>query len=149
VIVVYPDEPLTRRIAMLRAVFAALMLAAVAFAAPRASSPDGKRTATADKDTITITTGQPPRILSKTTAHKDTITALAYSPDGKTLVSGDKAGKMNLIDGTTGKVLMALTGPAGITAVEVSADGKTITAKAGTTAKSFDVATGAEVKPGR
>src|SRR3954467_1426650 len=99
-------NPLIRRIAMSRATFAALLLAAVAFAGPRASSPAGKLVATADKDTVTVSTGQPPKILLKVRAHKDDVTALAYSPDGKTLVSADKAGKVNLMDAATGKLLL-------------------------------------------
>src|SRR5262245_4138605 len=78
---------------------------------PRAVSPDGKLEAIAKDKDITVSTGQPPKILMKMRAHTADITALAYSPDGKMLFSADKDGTVNTFDSATGKTIRKILGP--------------------------------------
>ena len=82
----------------------------------------------------------------KIAGHAEEVTALTWSPDGKMLVSGDKGGAVRVYDGATGKELIRLAGPKGVTGVSVSADGKTLSVVAGKVTRKFDMATGAEVK---
>src|SRR5262245_31133638 len=59
--------------------------------------------------------------------HKDTITCVTYSPDGKALASGSKDGSVILWDVSTLKVRGTLPGhKVMVTAVAFSPDGKAI-----------------------
>jgi WD40 repeat protein len=50
---------------------------------------------------------------------------VAFSPDGKQIVSGHKNGIVNILDATTGTILQTLTGhEKGVTDVTFSPDGK-------------------------
>jgi WD40 repeat protein len=121
-------------------------LTAAALAGPSTTSPDGKLVARAEDRAITVSTGQPARVLMKIAGHRDEVTALAFSPDGKFLASVDKSGSTRLFDAATGKEVMQLAGPKGATEVSFSGDGKTLAVTTGKVAKKFDVVTGAEVK---
>lgn len=126
----------------------ALLLAADARAqaVPRATSPDRKFEASATGAVINISTGQPAKLLIQIRSGTDDVTALAYSPDGKLLASGDKGGSVRLFAAATGKALLALRAGAGVTKVAFSADGRTVAATAGGKATKFDVATGKVVE---
>jgi WD40 repeat protein len=113
---------------------------------PRAVSPDGKLEAIAKDKVITVSTGNPPKLLMKIAAHTSDITALAYSPDGKMLLSADKGGSINTFDQATGKQIRKVAGPVGITALTISPDGRTLIVKAGKVTKKYNLATGAEIK---
>lgn len=129
---------------------AVLLLAAVSAPAvaqgPRTTSPDGKLVAHAEGKTISVSTGQPAKLLMKMVAHAEDVTALAYSPDGKMLFSVDKGGAVSIFDSATGKQIRKLGGPKGATQLAVSPDGRTLSVKAGKVTKKYSVATGAEIK---
>ena len=110
--------------------------------APSAKSPDGKRVATTDDKTLIVSADQ--KIVFKTLVHKSAITALAFSPDGKQLASVDKDGKLNLMDATTGKLVLTLTSVAGADTLSFSANGGVLEVKTPTATKKYDTATGAE-----
>ena len=110
--------------------------------APSATSPDGRRVATADDKTVVMKENQ--KVVFKTEFHKSAITAVAFSPDGKQLVSTDKDGKLNLMDAATGKQLLSLTTVVGANKVSFSADGRTLEVKSPTVTKKYDPATGKE-----
>ncbi len=86
-----------------------------------AKSPDGKRLAMAAGDFITIFDTQTGQIIAK--MQDKSITALAYSPDGKMLASGSRAGHAVLWDGATGKQLRRLAIDEAISAVQFFPDG--------------------------
>ena len=111
-----------------------------------AESPDKKSVAKADKDTITVSDVGSGRVLMKIKAHKKDVTALAYGPDGKMLVSADGAGEVCFFDAATGKMVRKLEAAPGINKLEFSADGRTLEAKAPGATRKFDVATGKELK---
>jgi WD40 repeat protein len=113
---------------------------------PRAVSPDGKLEAIAKDKIITVSTGQPPKILMKIAGHTSDITALIYTPDGKMLLSADKGGSINTFDQATGKQIRKVLGPKGISGLSISPDGRTLFVKAGKVTKKYNVATGAEIK---
>ena len=110
--------------------------------APTAKSPDGKRIASADDKTVTVSENQ--RVVMKILAHKAAVTAVAFSPDGKLLVSADKDGKVNLMDAATGKQLRTFDSVAGANKIAFSADGRVLEVKSPTVTKKYDPATGAE-----
>jgi WD40 repeat protein len=110
--------------------------------APSATSPDGKRVAEATGKTVIVSEMQ--KIVMKIAGHTSPITALAYSPDGKMLVSADKTGKVSLLDSATGKLLRTLDTVAGANKLAFSADGGTLEVKSPTATKKYNPATGAE-----
>lgn len=110
--------------------------------APSAKSPDGKRVATADDKTLVVSENQ--KIVFKTLVHESAITAVAFSPDGKQLVSVDKDGKLNLMDAATGKLVLTLTSIAGAGTLSFSANGRILEVKSPTATKKYDPTTGAE-----
>jgi hypothetical protein len=110
-----------------------------------ATSPDGKLEATAEDKSIVLTdvTG---KVLNKLQGHTGKVTALAFSPDGKTLASGSADQSVRLWDVATGKETRRLQGKDVIASLSYSADGRTLTAKEGEKGKRvWDVATGKEV----
>lgn len=113
---------------------------------PRALSPDGKLVVKANENVLFVLTGQPERLLMMMKAHRADITAVAFSPDGKLLISVDKDGLVNLFDVAAGKVLRKLTGPKGAAGLSVSPDGGTLSVKGEKATKRYNLITGAEVE---
>ncbi|QJW95820.1 sigma-70 family RNA polymerase sigma factor [Frigoriglobus tundricola] len=76
--------------------------------------------------------------------HTDSVTAVAFSPDGKTLASASRDATIKLWDVATGKERTALTGHTGsVVAVAFAPDGKTVaSAGADKEIRLWDVATG-------
>jgi WD40 repeat protein len=111
-----------------------------------AKSPDGKRIAEANGKAIEIKDAQTNKVLIKVLAHTVDVTALAYAPDGKVLASADKDGKVNFIDIATGRLTRTLKANASVSKLAFSPDGKKIEADAPTGKRTFEVATGKEIK---
>src|SRR5262245_51348573 len=78
-----------------------------------ARSPDQKRVASADGKVVQIKDTDTGKVLLSIRAHRADVTALAYAPDGKTLASADKDGKVCLFDTATGRDLRSLKADAG------------------------------------
>jgi WD40 repeat protein len=115
-------------------------------AAPTATSPDGKLVATGDDKSITVADAGTGKVLFKLAGHTGKVTALAFSPDGKTLASGGADKAVRFWDVASGKEIRRLEGKDTITSLTYAKDGKTLTAKEGDKVKrTWDVATGKEV----
>ena len=96
--------------------------------APAAGSPDGNRRAVGDGKAIKIFDVATGKIIIQIQAHTDKVTALAFSPDGKQLVSGSDDKTVRVFDTTTGAATIVMKGhDASITLAGFSIDGKTIT----------------------
>ncbi|MBC7932568.1 MAG: caspase family protein [Rubrivivax sp.] len=75
--------------------------------------------------------------------HSDFVVSLAFSPDGKTLVSGSRDNTIKLWDAATGQELRALKGhPGRVNSVAISPDGKTLLSGS---AASFGEASGGQL----
>jgi WD40 repeat protein len=99
---------------------------------------DGKRVATASFDktvkvwdlpaampALTVPALTVPALTVKD--HTDAVLAVAFSPDGKTLVSGGRDHSVKVFDAATGKSLRTLTGhDQDVQALAISADGKSV-----------------------
>jgi WD40 repeat protein len=94
-----------------------------------ATSPDGKRSAVADAKTIHIFDVATGKEIMAIKGHSDMVTVVAFSPDGKLLLSGGKDKTIRLWDTATGKAIFSLRHSAAITEARFSADGKTITSR--------------------
>ena len=94
-----------------------------------AFSPDGQMLAhsgTAD-NTIPIRDVQSGQLLRTLTGHTDTVLSIAYSPDGRNLVSGNWDGHIRMWDVDTGVLLKTLTGhEKGVPSLVYSPDGATL-----------------------
>lgn len=84
--------------------------------------------------------------------HGDWVVSVAFSPDGKTLVSGSHDGTLILWDVATGRQLRSIEGhrehgrPFEVTSVAFSPDGKTLaSASSDQTVRLWDAATGAQL----
>ncbi|CUS86186.1 WD domain-containing protein, G-beta repeat-containing protein [Candidatus Kryptonium thompsonii] len=83
--------------------------------------------------------------------HSDRVTSIAFSPDGKTFVSGSADNTLKLWDVSTGKEIRTFRGHSGdVTSVAFSPDGKIIISGSGglfdNTLKLWDVSTGKEIR---
>jgi len=120
-----------------------------------AFSPDGRRIATASRDTTAkvwdAVTGQELLTLS---GHTDFVNGIAYSPDGKRLATASSDKTVKVWDATTGKELLTLTGHTDrVSKVVFSPDGTRLVTSSGLvgadtvdhTAKVWDAATGKEL----
>ena len=134
-----------------------VVLLAVAFAEPdpeppkpvkgstEAKSPDGTRLAKANKRTIDVYETRSQKVIIRVAAHRDDISDLKYSPDGKCLASADKSGVICLLDSATGKMLWKLTtGNAGVTVVTFTKAGDKleVTQAGGKKKTTYDARTG-------
>jgi WD40 repeat protein len=112
--------------------------------AANANSPDGKVLAQSNDKAIGIFDAQSGRELRRILAHTKTVSALAFSPDGKALASGDEGGTVCRIDMATGKLLWKYSGGAlKVATLTFSNDGRKLVATlANNTKTELDAATG-------
>jgi WD40 repeat protein len=98
--------------------------------APRADqdltvSPDSRMLAVIRGETVALVRLGTGRVMGRCEGHAREVTAQAFSPDGKLLVTGDQNGDIRLWEAATGKALGSLTGHQDrITQVVFSRDGK-------------------------
>ena len=114
---------------------------------PMALSPDGKTFVTGDGKTVGVFDAQTQKALIRIEAHQDTVTSVAYSPDGRFLASGGKDKSACVFEAATGKQLLRFKTPNAVTTVAFSADGKVVIVReADLTLREFEVATGKEIR---
>ena len=75
-------------------------------------------------------------------SHEQTVTAVSFSPDGKTLASGSQDKTVRVWDLATGKELQRLSHDSVVEAVRFSPDGKTLASGSGTTVRVWDLTHG-------
>ncbi len=87
------------------------------------------------------------RELHALSGHTDWVNAVAFSPDGRTLVSGNSDGTLKLWDVASGSELSTFSGhTGGIDALAFSPDGRTlVSGNSDRTLKLWDVASGSEL----
>ena len=120
---------------------------AAALAEDKATSPDQKIEAKADGDTIRlfdIGSGKEVRAMK---GHTDKVTSLAFTPDGKRLISGSKDKTVQCWDLATGKLIWKLALTRGVTNLAVSPTGKElVVTDEDKKERTIDTATGKTIK---
>ncbi len=115
--------------------------------APSAVSPDGRLFATAKDRTIDILEAATQRTVARIQGHRDAVTTLAFSPDGKLLASGSRDKSVNLWDMPTGRQLRRFQLADTVVNLNFSQDGRKLTShEADKTVREWDIATGKELK---
>src|SRR5262245_37335677 len=94
---------MTTRATWLVAAVTFLCLAGHGSAQPMAFTLDVKLVAKAEGKAVSILDAQTQKVLVKFVGHTDDVTALVFSADGKTLVSGGKDRAVGFWDVATGK----------------------------------------------
>lgn len=114
--------------------------------APTATSPDGKRLATADGMKVSITDTATGKILVQIAGNTN-VTAIRFSPDGKLLVTASADNTVRMFDDVGREQFRIAKTPPGITSLTFTADGKTLIAgDKDKVLRKWEVATGKEVK---
>ncbi|HTU91212.1 MAG TPA: WD40 repeat domain-containing protein, partial [Gemmataceae bacterium] len=87
-------------------------------------SPDGKVLAVSGQHTIELWDPESGRLLHTLTGHKDTIWSMAFSADGKTIVSGSDDKGIRFWDVATGQQVRQISHNKGVGKIAWSPDGK-------------------------
>jgi hypothetical protein len=112
-----------------------------------AVSPDGRTIAVGQDAGLSLLDAQTGKILFKSLGHKAAILTIAFSPDGKGLVSGAKDGRVCVWDVPTGKMTHMFVMPGGVATVQFSEDARRlIIIGADGMQTEFDRATGKELR---
>jgi WD40 repeat protein len=112
-----------------------------------AQSPDKRHAAVANDKVINIIDGQTQRVVRTLSGHRDRVTSLAFSPDGKLLASGGTDRVAYLWDVGAGRALRHFPFTSAVNGVSFSPDGRTFTTReADKTVCEWDVATGKLLK---
>jgi RNA polymerase sigma factor (sigma-70 family) len=90
------------------------------------SSPDRKVIAAAHRQFFRLLDAQTGKEIRRFAGHTDTVTALAFSPDGRWLASGSKDRSAGLWDVVTGKQLLKFEAQHPVESVAFSPDGRTL-----------------------
>ena len=110
-------------------------------------SGDGMRLAVASSIGVWIYDANTLRPLSLLTKHKAPVVRLAFSPDGRILISVDSPGTMHLWDTQTGEYKRVQRLAIPIISMAISPDGKTlVTADIGQKIRFWDMQMGAEIQ---
>lgn len=114
--------------------------------APVAFSPDGRFMAISVDKSISFFDPQSGKEIARCLGHNDIVTALAFSPDGKTVASGSKDKSVALWDVGTFRQLRKFALNDAVSTVRFSADSSTLIVVGGNTnQRRFDIATGKEL----
>ncbi|MBY0527737.1 MAG: hypothetical protein K2R98_30345 [Gemmataceae bacterium] len=114
-----------------------------------ATSPDGRLIVKAENGAITAMDAQAQKVIFKIET-RGRITAVAFSPDGKSLVSGSDDGTINMFDVQTGKTIRSMRGGDAVVSVACSPDGKQLTVvDSKNVTRVWDLATGQLIKEGK
>ena len=110
---------------------------------PSATSPDGQIVAKANDKQIGLFDAASGKEIRRMAGHEERVTALAFSPDGKSLASGSRDTTVILWNLPTGKILWKFTGTKGIVSVKYSEDGRSLTVEEeGRKTRKLDAETG-------
>lgn len=131
----------TANLSMLRQIYVGSVLCATI-------SPDGQKLATAFGNDAQIWDVQSGRSVMRLTGHLDTIWRMAFSPDGKRLVTASHDKTARIWDTNTGQLLVTLSGHTGtLESAAFSSDGRrVVTASADGTARIWDAQTGESLR---
>lgn len=111
------------------------------------ASPDGKRQVVAQGEAIAMLDAASGKTIFKAVGHKGNVTALAFSPDGKSIASGGADNAVIIWDAATGKQLWNSRTGGIVTLLTFSADGKQLIARdKDKVTRTYDAASGKEIK---
>jgi WD40 repeat protein len=107
-----------------------------------AFSPDGRRVLTGDKRTMTLRDVETGQVIRTFEGHTSNVTLVAFSPDGRNVLSYGLENVLKLWDVTTGKLLQTIKGDqVYLKSVAFSPDGNAILLGSSRSFTTYDVAT--------